>query len=54
MLFLGNKGEGMFCFVICNILFCGESVYFIDVLEMVIRFWLKDSRKKLLECKGRI
>lgn len=54
MLFVSKEGEGMFCLVICNMLFCGEIDYFIDIFEKVIKFWLMDSRKKLFECKGRI
>lgn len=57
ILFVSNEGEGMLCFFICSILFCDveEIDYFIiDVFEIVFRFWSIDSRKKLMECKGRI
>ena len=53
-LFLSNRGKGMSRLVTRNTLFRGESAYSTDVPETVTRFWLKDSRKKLLECKGRI
>ena len=53
-LFLGNRGEGISRLVTRNTLFRGESAYSTDVPETVTRFWLKDSRNKLLECKGRI
>ena len=53
-LFLSNGGEGMSRLVTRNTLFRGESAYSTDVPETVTRFWLKDSRKKMLECKGRI
>ena len=53
-LFVSKEGEGMSHLVTRSTLFRGETDYSTDVSETVRRFWLVDSRKKLLECKGRI
>ena len=53
-LFVGLKGQGMSRLITRNTLFRGETEYATDDSEKVRKFWLKDSRKKLLECKGRI
>ena len=53
-LFVSKEGEGMSRLVTRSTLFRGETDYSTDVSETVSRFWLVDSRKKLLECKGRI
>ena len=54
-LFVSKDGEGMSRLVTRNTLFRGETDYSTDVQsQTVTRFWLVDSRKKLLECKGRI
>ena len=53
-LFVSKEGEGMSRLVTRSTLFRGETDYSTDVSETVRRFWLVDSRKKLLECKGRI
>lgn len=37
-----------------NTLLRGETDYVTDDSDKVTKFWLVDSRKKLLECKGRI
>ena len=52
-LFVGNHGEGMSRLITRNTLF-KETDYATDDSEKVSRFWREDSRKKLLECKGRI
>ena len=52
-LFVGNQGEGMSRLITRNTLF-RETDYATDDSEKVSRFWREDSRKKLLECKGRI
>ena len=53
-LFVSKEGEGMSRLVTRSTLFRGETDYSTDVSETVTRFWLINSRKKLLECKGRI
>lgn len=53
-LFVSKEGEGMSRLVTRNTLFRGETDYSTDISEKVTKFWLMDSRKKLLECKGRI
>ena len=53
-LFVSKEGEGMSRLVTRNTLFRGETDYSTDDSEKVSKFWLIDSRKKLLECKGRI
>ncbi|KAK2570123.1 hypothetical protein P5673_004878 [Acropora cervicornis] len=52
-LFVGNQGEGMSRLITRNTLF-KETDYATDDSEKVSRFWREDSRKKLLECKGRV
>ena len=52
-LFVGNQGKGMSRLITRNTLF-RETDYATDDSEKVTRFWREHSRKKLLECKGRI
>ena len=53
-LFVGKEGRGMSRLTTRSTLFHGENDYSTDDSEKVKNFWLVDSRKKLLECKGRI
>lgn len=56
-LFVSNEGEGMPRLLTRSTLFrdVEETDYSTtDVSETVSRFWSTDSRKKLMECKGRI
>ena len=52
--FIGKEGEGMSRLVTRNALFRGETDYSTADSDKVQKFWVTDSRKKLLECKGRI
>ena len=52
-LFVGNQGEGMSRLITRNTLF-RETDYATGDPEKVSRFWQEDSRKKLLECRGRL
>lgn len=53
-LFVGKEGQGMSRLITRNTLFRGETEYATDDSEKVSKFWRIDSRRKLLECKGRI
>ena len=53
-LFVGKGGQGMSRLITRNTLFRGETDYVTDDSDKVTKFWQVDSRKKLLECKGRI
>lgn len=53
-LFVGKEGQGMPRLISFKTLLLGESDYSTDDSEKVSRFWRFESRKKLLECKGRI
>ena len=53
-LFVGKEGQGMSRLISFKTLLLGESDYSTDDSEKVSRFWKFESRKKLLECKGRI
>ena len=53
-LFVSKEGEGMSRLLTRSTLFRGENDYSTEVSEKVTKFWLVDSRKKLLECRGRI
>ena len=53
-LFVGKEGQGMSRLINRNTLFQGETDYATDKSEKVSKFWRIDSRRKLLECKGRI
>lgn len=53
-LFVGKGGQGMSRLITRNTLFRGETDYVTDDSDKVIKFWRVDTRKKLLECKGRI
>ncbi|PFX18985.1 uncharacterized protein LOC111338800 [Stylophora pistillata] len=56
-LFVSNEGEGMPRLLTRSTLFrdVEETDYSTtDISETVSRFWSSDSRKKLMECKGRI
>lgn len=53
-LFVGKGGQGMSRLITRNTLFRGETDYATDDSDKVSKFWRIDSRKKLLECKGRI
>ena len=53
-LFVGKDGQGMSRLITRNALFKGETDYSTDDSGKVSRFWRIDSRRKLLECKGRI
>lgn len=53
-LFVSKNGQGMSRLVTRNTLFSEETDYPTEVPEMVYRFWQVESRRKLLECKGRI
>lgn len=53
-LFVGKEGQGMSRLITRNTLFKGETDYVTDDSWKVSRFWRIDSRRKLLECKGRI
>ena len=53
-LFVGKGGQGMSRLITRNTLFRGETDYATDDSDKVSKFWQVDSRKKLLECKGRI
>lgn len=53
-LFVGKGGQGMSRLITRNTLLRGETDYATDDSEKVSKFWRIDSRKKLLECKGRI
>ena len=52
--FVGKEGNGMSRLVTRSILFQGVTDYSTENSEKVRKFWTVDSRKKLLECKGRI
>lgn len=53
-LFVGKGGQGMSRLITRNTLFRGETEYATDDSGKVSKFWRIDSRRKLLECKGRI
>ncbi len=53
-LFVGKGGQGMSRLITRNTLFRGETDYATYDSDKVSKFWRVDSRKKLLECKGRI
>ena len=53
-LFVGKGGQGMSRLITRNTLLRGETDYVTDDSDKVTKFWRVDSRKKLLECKGRI
>lgn len=52
--YVGNEGHGMSRLISRHTLLRGETDYSPDNIEKVSRFWQVGSRKKLLECKGRI
>lgn len=52
--YVGNEGQGMSRLISRHTLFRGETDYSSDSIEKISRFWQVGSRKKLLECKGRI
>ena len=52
-LFVGKDGEGMSRLITHNTLF-READYATSDPEKVSKFWQEGSRKKLLECKGRL
>ena len=49
-----GKGDGMSRLLTRSTLFREETEYTTDDSDKVKKFWITDSRKKLLECKGRI
>lgn len=53
-LFVGKEEQGMSRLISYKTLLRGETDYATDNFEKVSRFWQVESRKKLLECKGRI
>ena len=54
-LFVSKDGVGMSRLVTRNTVFRGETDYSTEVQsDSVSKFWLVETRKKLLECKGRI
>jgi len=52
--YVGNEGQGMSRLISRHTLLRGETDYSPDNVEKVSRFWQVGSRKKLLECRGRI
>ena len=52
---MSKDGVGMSRLITRNTVFRGETDYSTEVQsDTVSRFWLVETRKKLLECKGRI